>query len=129
MIALQALQTGIERRRDQRADAGPLGREPHFGRDDHVRLQRGQHAAEIFLRGAVAIRRRGVEKIDPGLERTRNRALLIRRAPARHQPADRAATEGQYRNVKSGAAEFSCVHAGKRSANVGLRGSRLTYVE
>jgi len=52
--------------------------------------------------------------IDPGLERTRHRALLIRRLPARHQPADRAASEGEHRNIEAAAAELALFHFSPR---------------
>ena len=63
--------------------------------------------------------------IDAGLERARDRALLIGRRAFGHQPADRAASEGEHRNVEAGAAEFALFHRDSVARNSGLRATRL----
>ena len=111
MIALQPLQARLERGRDRRADVGRSAGTRTLVREDDVRLELREHAADVRLRGAVAVGGGGVEVIDAGLDRARDRALLIRGRAFGHQPADRAAAEGEHRNVKAGAAEFSFFHA------------------
>jgi hypothetical protein len=110
MIAPQAVEARLERGRDRGADVRALRRHAHLGREHDLRLQAREHAPEIALRGAVAIGRGGVEMVDAGLERARHRALLVGgRAPG-HQPADRAAAEGQHGNVEPRAAELAFLH-------------------
>ena len=62
-------------------------------------FRHAEHAADILLRRAVPVGRRGVEMIDAGLERARDRALLVGRRALGHQPADRAAAEGEHRDT------------------------------
>jgi hypothetical protein len=110
MIAPQPVEARLERGRDRGADVRPFVRHAHLGGEHDVWLQAREHTAEILLRGAVAIGRRGVEQVNAGLERARDRALLVGRCPLGHQAADRAAAEGQHRDLEPGAAECALFH-------------------
>ena len=57
MVALEPLQARLQRSRDRGADVGTLGRHAHLRGQDDVRLQAGEHAADILLRRAVAVGR------------------------------------------------------------------------
>ena len=96
MVAPHALQAVLHALRDRLADIGAmLDAEPHLGADDHVGLQRLQHAAEVLLGFAVAVERRGVEVVDAGLYGARRGALLVGRPALGEQSADRSCAVAQ----------------------------------
>ena len=134
MIALQPSERCIERGRDRGTDVAPPGGQAHLGRGDGAGILLGDlepltdHLRQRPIGHAVAVRGRGVEMIDASFERTRDRALLIGGRPACHQSADRAATEGQHRDVKSSTPEFSCLHGASVARIWREAKSGLSYV-
>ena len=109
------LQTGearFERRGNPGADLARLGGrlQAHLVPDMETGLQRLDDAAQILLRPAFAILRGGVEIIDAELQRASNRAFLVGRRTADHEPADRAAAETEQRDVETGLAEPALFH-------------------
>src|SRR2546422_4017200 len=72
------------------------------------RLQRG---AEIPLRLAVAVRGRGVEVVDPQLDRTRDGAFTLGDTAADHEPADVSAAEPKRRDAQPRLAQLTVLDA------------------
>ena len=69
-----------------------------------------QDTTEIPLGFAVAVLNRGVKVVHAGSGGPRDGALLVDWIAAHHQSADRAAAEAQYRELHSGAPEYSHFH-------------------
>src|SRR5438270_7092747 len=86
------------------------GRNSHLGADPDVGSKALHDAPEIALGFAVPVHRRGVEIADAELDRPRHRALLIARAAAYHQPANRPASEPEHRHIEPGPAERASFH-------------------
>ena len=112
-LALQPGEARLQRGDDGRADGCRIARgRLDLGGQHDGGLQGLQHAAEVGLRGAVAVLRRGVEIGDAELERARHRALLVARLTAHHQAADVAAAEAEDGSREAGAAEGAGLHGG-----------------
>src|SRR6202043_2616511 len=86
------------------------GRNSHLGADPDIGSEALHDAAEIALGFAVPVHRRGVEIVDAQLDRPRHGPLLVARAAAYHQPADRPAAEPEHRPLEPGPAERACFH-------------------
>src|SRR6266481_6729859 len=86
-IPPKAPQAGLERRRHGVCDgmARNIG-DPYFGRNESVGAHIFQNSPDVPFRFAVAIRRRGIEEIDPKLQRSGDRLLLLRRTPRTMSP-------------------------------------------
>src|SRR5271169_2209264 len=100
------------------------GGNSHLGADPDVRPEALYDAPEIALGFAIPVHRRGIEIVDAELDRPRHRPLLIARAPAYHQPADRPASEPEHRHLKPGPAERACFHRFLHSLGGGSKPSR-----
>src|SRR4029077_19386548 len=87
-IPPKAPQAGLERRRHGVCDgtARNIG-DPYFGRNECVGAHVLQNSPDVPFRFAVAIRRCAIEEIDPKLQRSGARLLLLRRPPPKHQSA------------------------------------------
>src|SRR5262249_43390894 len=110
-VARGPLEARVQRGGERLADLAALGwRQPNFGADIDIGLQRLQHAAEIALALAVAIHLRRVEIIDAELDGARNSAFLIGGGALDHEPADRATAEAEQRDVETGSAKLSLLH-------------------
>src|SRR6266516_1208639 len=109
-LSAEPPQTSLDGFGDGLLDATELGGgQPHLGADDRVlRLQLLERAPEVLFRFAVAVLHRGVEIIDAGFERARDRPFLVRGLAAHHQPAHRPAAEAEDRDPQPGPAE--CPH-------------------
>ena len=91
MVAPQALQALFQRLRHEGRDIGAVRcSQPEFGADDHLGLQAGECTAEVALRFAIAVDRRGVEIVDAGVDGAPRRARLLGCRSLGEQPADRA---------------------------------------
>src|SRR5260370_40015843 len=86
------------------------GRDSPLGADPDIGSEALHHAPEIALGFAVPVHCRGIEIVDAELDRPRHRPLLITRAAAYHQPADRPASEPEHRHLEPGPAEPAHFH-------------------
>ena len=97
--------------RDRARHVGQIGGpEPPLGPDDHGGPERTQHLAQVLLRLARPVRRRGVEVVDPVLQRARHAALPLGRRAPHHQPAHVPAAEAQRGDLQPGSSQRSVFH-------------------
>ena len=111
MVLLQAGQALLDRTADGAGNVTLLvGCQAHLGAQNDVRPQGFEDVPKVGLRGAVAIKRGGVEKVDTKLKRQLHGPALIGRIALRHQPAHGAAAEGEQRYLKTGSSQNSLFH-------------------
>jgi hypothetical protein len=101
------LQAALDRARDV---AEVLGLEPHLGGDMGPRRQRSEMAADRLLGGAVAVDRRGVDPVDAGRDRARERGMSGRLVGVDEDTAGDAAAERELGNLQPGASEQVLAH-------------------
>src|SRR6185312_15959191 len=112
VVPAQAFEAVLERLRDRIANASGIAwRQPDLGANHDIgRLERLQDAAEVLFGFAVAVLHGRVEVVDAGGERPRDRALLVGRRAAHHEPAHGAAAEAEQGQLHSGAPEYARLH-------------------
>src|SRR5262245_5752226 len=74
-------------------------------------------STQVFLGGAVAIARRGVEVVDARLQCARDAAHLLAVVPTNHQAADSPTAEANGGDLDSGSTERSSLHSGESLRN------------
>ena len=110
-VAPQSPEARLERPRDRRRRVGePLGAHADLGGDETGRPERLEGLAEVLLRQAVAVERRGVEEVHAELERTSHRSLALGRGSADHETADVAAPEPERRYAEAGPSQHAILH-------------------
>ena len=105
-----------EARVERAADRPPhvlhvRGVEADLRADVDRHAERLQRRAEVLLRLAVTVERRGVEVVDAELDRTRDGTLPLGGAPADHEPADVPAAEPEGRHAQPRPTQRSILHA------------------
>ena len=91
-LAAQALQTGLDRAGDGAAHVTEgLWWHPHLGPDIHLRLELTEHLPQILFRLSIAVRRSGIEVIDPRFHGAGHGVHTVLMGATNHQPADIAA--------------------------------------
>src|SRR5918996_1256994 len=103
-----------EARLQRASDGGPRvalgGVHAKLGAHVGPQAERLQRAAEIALGLAIAVRRRGVEVVDPCLDGPRHRPLALGRRAPNDQSTDVAASEPQRGHAQPRAAQRSLLH-------------------
>ena len=125
-VELQPPQARLQRCGDRCRNAAALaGRNSHLGADPDIGSEALHDAPEIALGFTVPVHRRGVEIVDAELDGSGDRALLIGRVAAHHQPADRAAPEPEHGHLEPGPSERACFHLCLRCLGRGSKPSHL----
>src|SRR5262249_37072225 len=111
VIAAEAAEALLEGPRDSLGEVlAMLGQDGEFGAEEDRGLQVAEHAAQVLLRGAVAVGGRGIEIVNAALERPCDGALLVPRRAPHHETADRAASEAEDRDRDAGTAQDTLFH-------------------